>query len=179
MQSTECSIDGCGREVHARGWCKKHHQNWVRGGDPVPLSRKPVEDRFWAKVNPTGFCWEWTGYVHRSGYGAFTPHEGETPQQAHRFAYELLIGPIPEGLVIDHLCRNKSCVNPDHLEPVTIQENTLRGYSESAMNARKTHCKNGHEFTPENMWISGVGARLCRACYLAKQRRRTIELRNK
>lgn len=116
-----------------------------------------IEERFWAKVQPTGFCWEWTA-SKAHGYGYFNG------SRAHRFAYELLVGPIPDGLVIDHLCRNRGCVNPDHLEPVTQRENTMRGYSFSRLHARKTHCIRGHEFTPENTKTRSNGARICREC---------------
>ncbi len=85
---------------------------------------------------------------------------------AHRFAYELLVGLIPVGLQIDHLCRNPSCCNPTHMEPVLPTENLRRGFSPSALNARKTHCKHGHEFTEENTYIrpSTSGWRVCKEC---------------
>lgn len=87
---------------------------------------RPLEERFWEKVEPTGFCWNWTAST-RNGYGQISVggRKGRIAG-AHRVAYELLIGPIPDGLVIDHLCRNTLCVNPDHLEPVTVRENALR-----------------------------------------------------
>jgi predicted DNA-binding transcriptional regulator AlpA len=90
------------------------------------MTRRTVEERFWEKVEPTGFCWEWTAFKDRKGYGRF--RVDDRTMQAHRVAYELLVGPIPEGLHLDHLCRNTSCVNPDHLEPVDLAENVRRGY---------------------------------------------------
>jgi hypothetical protein len=87
-------------------------------------------------------------------------------------AYELAIGPIPEGLTIDHLCRNRGCVNPAHLEAVTNRTNLLRGDGIAALNARKTHCKRGHEFTPENTYVWREGTRACRACHTAQEQAR-------
>jgi hypothetical protein len=87
-------------------------------------------------------CWEWTACKIKTGYGRVQMKEG--PKLAHRIIYELLVGPIPEGLTLDHLCRNRSCVNPSHLEPVTMRENCLRGTGPTAINARKTHCIRGH-----------------------------------
>jgi len=89
---------------------------------------------------------------------------------AHRFAYEALVGPIPEGLKLDHLCRNRACVNPDHTEPVTDRVNTLRGFGPTAMNARATHCSEGHEFTDENTYLNQSGSRVCLTCMRAAQR---------
>lgn len=149
-----------------------------------PKPRPSARQRFWAKVNKEGAvqgyaphlgaCWMWTG-ADKAGYGAFNDGKRITP--AHRFAYELLVGPIPEGLQLDHLCRVPGCVNPAHLEPVTQAENIRRGYSASAMHGRKTHCKHGHEFTPENTYHEKGGGRVCRTCNREKQRRRNARLR--
>lgn len=122
------------------------------------------EDRFWSRVAIGGRyeCWVWKGGTTSSGYGRW----GSKPaRQAHRVAYELTRGPIPEGLVLDHLCRNRVCVNPEHLDPVTNRVNVLRGVGTSATNARKTHCDSGHEFTPENTIDRTKGWRECRTCY--------------
>lgn len=112
----------------------------------------PVADRFWRLVDKSGDCWLWMGAKWK-GYGQFGVQQspGVWPlRKAHRVAYELIVGPIPDGMQLDHLCRNPSCVNPDHLEPVTNRENGLRGVSIAATNAKKTHCPQGHEYTFEN-----------------------------
>lgn len=133
------------------------------------------EERFWPKVSRSDGCWEWTGSCFiPQGYGRFWMG-GTKYVRAHRFAYELLVGPIPDGLVLDHLCRNRKCVRPDHLEPVTQGENVLRGVGLPAVNVAKTHCIHGHEFTEANTYRCG-NARNCRACHrireIARYRRR-------
>jgi len=136
---------------------------------------KTIEERFWAKVEkrPDG-CWEWTGGTTGStGYGQFWVKHRH--QLAHRFSYTVIHGlEIPPGLTIDHLCRNRLCVNPAHLEPVTNRVNVLRGNGPAARNAKKTHCKRGHEFTPENTYRQrrkrGVVARLRRTCRTCRRR---------
>jgi hypothetical protein len=130
---------------------------------PVRVWRgKTVMERFMSKVNklPSG-CWLWHGPVNRCGYGKFTVQR--VTMAAHRFAYHNLVGPIPPELTIDHLCRNRDCVNPKHLEPVSMRENLLRGDTLQAANARKTHCVNGHEFTKQNTRLES-GWRQCREC---------------
>ena len=119
------------------------------------LKEKVLEN---TKVN--GDCWEWQGALAH-GYGRIK--NGETTLAVHRIIYEALIGIIPSGLVLDHLCRNRKCVNPTHLELVSIGENVLRGIGISAMNAKKTHCIKGHEFTEDNIY-SKRGKRECRQC---------------
>lgn len=98
-----------------------------------------MEERFWEKVQKTEGCWLWTGAINTNGYPALTEpgHRGRQVR-AHRYAYELLVGPIPEGMQIDHLCEVKRCVNPQHLEPVTAEVNSMR------YRGKKTHCKHGH-----------------------------------
>jgi len=104
-------------------------------------------------------CWPWLGQINTHGYGCF----GGSTTRAHRFAYELLIGAIPVGLTIDHLCRNRNCVNPWHMEPVTNRENVLRGAGRTAVNAKRTHCPKGHPYLGDNLWFDR-GSRRCREC---------------
>lgn len=120
--------------------------------------------RFWSKVDKTaaGGCWEWTASKTKNGYGKFRWGAGE--KLPHRFAYELLVGPIPSGLHIDHLCRNRACCNPDHLEPVTNRENLLRGDTIPARHAAKTHCPKGHPYAGDNLYIDPTGKRGCLTC---------------
>jgi HNH endonuclease len=109
-------------------------------------------------------CIEFTGKRQQDGYGQITVNGRSIV--AHRVAYEFYVGPIPDGLVLDHLCRNPGCVNPAHLEPVTQRVNLLRGIGVNAINAAKTHCIHGHEFTPENTYAapSRPQRRDCRVC---------------
>lgn len=140
---------------------------------PGPRPRR-FADRFWPKVQKTDSCWLWTGGKDRYGYGKILgPHRGEAKgahKRAHRAAYEMLIGPIPDGLTLDHLCRVRHCVNPSHLEPVTRRENVLRGQSPFARHARVTHCPAGHAYDEANTAHRRRGGRKCRACDAARSR---------
>lgn len=128
-----CSIDGCEGPTVARGWCDKHYRRWRKHGDPLVTKRIIGDDeaRFWSYVRKAGpdECWQWIGAIcgapRGPGYGHL--NIGGRPVMAHRYAYEQSIGPIPDGLVLDHRCRNQHCVNPAHLEPVTQRENVHRG----------------------------------------------------
>lgn len=131
---------------------------------------------FTSRIAISPGCWPWTGYCNGDGYGIFNPQRG-VKYRAHRFAYELFVGMIPEGLTVDHLCKNRRCCNPLHMELVTRGENALRGEGPCAMNARKTHCMHGHEFTPQNTRIKPEG-RECRACDRERHRRDYANLSN-
>ena len=165
MAKRTCNLDGCDNPHDARGWCRVHYQRWRRYGDPLGFAeRTTTAERFWSKVDTSDRdgCWLWTASHHPAGYGQF--YDGDRLIYAHRFAYEHLVGPIPAGLHIDHLCRTPACVRPDHLEPVTNRENNLRGVSPAAANARVNECKNGHPYDLVNTYWRPDGKRDCRTC---------------
>ena len=179
MRATGCSEPGCDKKHYARGFCNMHWQRWRKRAlnADIQLSGFTYMERFWAKVNKEGPipenrpdlgpCWDWLGATI-IGYGVF----GRGPQKlVHRLSYEIFVGPIPYGLQIDHLCRNRSCLNPDHLEAVTGTENQYRSMSPTGLNARKTHCKRGHPFDERNTRIGKDGSRNCRTCARAAVQR--------
>lgn len=146
---------GCGGLTRWK-WCHGHHSI---------ARQRPAAERFWDHVEFTSACWLWTGRMGGSGYGYF--EDGP----AHRWSYEFCVGPIPEGIELDHTCHkpesclggptcpHRRCINPDHLEPVTGAENTRR-----AGPATKTHCVHGHLYDEANTVRSGKGRRVCREC---------------
>lgn len=154
---TKCSISTCPRVSHCRGWCIAHYGRWYRHGDPeVDVAWLHFVER----VDASGDCWLWLGLQNAGGYGSY---QVQGHRMAHRFLWTRLVGPIPEGMTLDHLCRVRLCVNPDHLEVVTMAENIRRGFAPPSLNARRTHCVHGHEFTVENTyWYNNY--RSCRTC---------------
>lgn len=148
-----------------------------RAGERIPFLERAMKFILAADSG----CWEWTGTKTHFGYGrmpvfltAGAPVGSQVSVVAHRLMYQELIGPIPSGMHLDHLCRNPPCVNPMHLEPVTAKENTRRSPScPTAINARKTHCIHGHELAGDNLSAYGKrhGWRICRACEQARIRK--------
>ena len=200
MSDRTCSIDDCTKLEHARGWCGTHYERWRQHGDPLVVAprskRRPVADRFWSMVDkgPAESCWQWTGSLLRDGYGSFWADDRTV--SAHRFIYEFLVGPVPQGLDLDHTCHNeaairgecdggktcphRACVNPAHLEPVTHNENTKRGLMVATNIARgrdRTRCKWDHLLDAANTYVEpGGGRRRCRTCRTAASLRRRARL---
>lgn len=130
------------------------------------MPKLELTNDFWfmVDVEPTG-CWSWTDRKDPKGYGRFSRvWVDATTAFVHRLAYMAIIGPIPDDLPLDHLCRNRACCNPSHLEPVSAGVNVLRGESLAARNAAATECVHGHPFTSENTYITPDGRRNCRKC---------------
>jgi len=127
--------------------------------------------RFWSRVLKTDTCWLWEGAKNSWGYGQFYPNGRKSQVRAHRFAFEETKGKIPNEMVLDHLCKNKACINPSHLEIVTSRENTLRGESPLAKFARQTHCLRGHILDEKNTYYPTPFKRYCRKCRIIRQRK--------
>ncbi len=162
---TRCSL--CERPLFAAGLCGPHYKRQWRHGDPhaggLFNDATPAEVIERSTVTDDEGCWVWQLSTDNMGYGTIS-RNGKT-QRAHRWVYEAFRGPIASGLELDHLCRNKPCVNPDHLDPVTHSENLKRHYS------KVTACPRGHHYTTENTYLDH-GRRRCRTCMREQQRRR-------
>lgn len=168
----------CDAPSVGRGWCTKHYNRWRRHGDPLwEPPQYTLFERYWLKVNfsgpvpawqpELGCCWQWKAATSDTGYGLFSiprPDGGYTHVGAHQFSYWLCVGDVPSGLELDHLCRNRRCVAPSHLEAVTHQVNMLRSTSPIAANVLKTECPQGHEYTSANTLIKRSGSRYCKTC---------------
>lgn len=156
-----CSVLDCGKPYYAKGCCERHYVLMPRS---FPLSKADLA-RFLSKVEKTNACWTWLGADDGNGYGMF--RYGRM-HRAHRIAYQHFVGPVPDGMHLDHLCRNRICVNPEHLEAVTHRENIQRGMSGQPQAAR-THCPKGHPYIGDNVRVKlrrgGTGVnRICVEC---------------
>lgn len=178
-----CSVEGCEKSAVCRGWCSGHYRRWRLDGDvraDVPSRgwRTPAIDRYWGSVDQNGPvpdfrpdlgpCWVWRRKLTPKGYARFTI--GRRGIFAHVFAYTTLVGSIPDGLVIDHLCRVRHCSNPAHLEPVPALENVLRG----AGGRLRTKCAQGHPFVAGSHRMEG-GRRRCLRCEAIRSERRVVQ----
>jgi len=187
-EKADCRIEGCDTPAKSRGWCEKHYMRWYKNGDTsivhLPGTAKvPVADRIKAKVViAENGCWHWQGNIDaRTGYGKMTILGKGTP--AHRASFETFVGPIPAGMHIDHVCHNsdptcpgqrtcahRRCVNPKHLEPVTVRENLLRSaLTLTSKEAKRTHCPAGHPYNEANTRLN-AGSRQCRVCDATRAR---------
>ena len=155
------------REYRRQYWQRRRDEE--RATNPRPSK----EENFWAGAIKTATCWIWTRAKTNKGYGRLTWNYEHW--LAHRLAYTLTKGPIPDGLHLDHLCRAPACINPNHLEAVTMRENTMRGNNFTAIHARKTHCPRGHSYDVllENGW------RRCSSCYREQNNQATRKYKRK
>lgn len=170
MPRPVCTIPGCDTPNTARGLCNKHYRRLRRTG--TTADRPNDEARFFARIteDPDTGCWLFDK-PNAKGYANFTVMS--RPVEGHQWCYEFLIGPVPDGLTLDHLCRVRSCVNPWHLDPVPHRVNILRGIGPAAINARKTQCVDGHPFTSDNTYVTPDGRRQCRICIRRRESRRS------
>lgn len=184
----DCGVGGCESQAFCRGWCRRHYTRWYETGStslgvrnaprpPPPPPTRPLADRFFEKVLKGPNHWLWTGAKTKLGYGQIWDNDRKAHAMAHRVSWELAnLSEIPEGLVIDHLCRTPSCVNPDHLEVVTVSTNTARGRAGEVggrRNRNKTHCPQGHPYSAENTYYYNEGrTRVCRTCAIEKTQAR-------
>ena len=147
-----------------------------RTHDQRSSHKKSAITRFlsYIKITKASNCWEWAGAKGPNGYGRIN-FNGKL-SLTHRFIYEYFNGPIPTELEIDHLCRNPSCANPEHLEAVSHQENILRGTSFVSINSKKTHCPQGHEYSLDNTYHTPAGKRKCRTCHRDRSRMDRLKL---
>lgn len=179
-----------------KGMCRKHYERAMKHGDPlttlIPARGMKLSERFNLHVDRSGpapsdplakvgtNCWVWTGGLTGTGYGKYSVRSAGILHQgaAHRWSYRMARGPIPDGMTIDHLCRNRVCVRPDHLEAVPILENLLRSpLTLTYKNTAKTHCKNGHEFTEKNTYRRlDRNGRDCKTCRRARHGRKVVDL---
>ncbi len=180
-QTRVCTVANCTRPQRARGWCSPHWSAWKRNGDPevrqrLPYLNDPIGtiELFLDRSGGSESCWLWSGPISPEGYGRV----GGNRLYVHRVAYEYWVGPIQDGFELDHLCRNRACGNPAHLEAVSHRVNVIRGISPFATFATATECKRGHPKTPANTYVRPDGrGSMCRPCQkLRRERHRHTKL---
>ena len=178
MAKGTCSVEGCEKRAKGRGWCAMHYERWRQHGDVMadlkPLHSGPNDaTKFWAYVKPDGACLMWTGLTSEHGYGLL--HWNGRQERAHRVAFYLRLERWPEG-PLRHLCNRPGCVL--HAVEGTMSENRYDSVAAGTHNnARKTHCKWGHEFTPENTYRDRNGNRGCRTCRNERNARQSQAMR--
>jgi hypothetical protein len=174
--AAECSLDGCVRHVKSHGYCDTHWKRVQRHGAPGPAQiGRTVQQRLMALTDVgdgTG-CWEWHGRRQLSGYGQVWVNEQRRADPAHRVSYEAFVGPIPEGLQIDHLCRNRRCIRPDHLEPVTAAENFARSTHPAALTKKTGVCGRGHDLAVHGKTTTSGTTEItrCQECRRERERK--------
>jgi hypothetical protein len=178
-----CALKGCDRPHRSNGWCNMHYTRWRKWGTPLQSGPAQLSNRErllnYVTVAESG-CWQWR-HVHPDGYSIVVLNG--VRKMAHRAVYEELVGPIPDGATLDHTCHtedltcpggsscsHRSCVNPEHLEPVPHGENVRRSRHNN-WEARKTHCPQGHPYSGTNLRYGSRGCRVCRKCEQASKRR--------
>lgn len=164
-----CVAHDCDRPRRSHGLCDLHRKRRDRG---APIQGHTPESLFFSRIVgvTSAGCWQWSRPAP-DGYGQFAAGSAGLSIPAHRWAYEFLIGAIPDGLVIDHLCRNRACVNPWHVDPVPNGLNVLRGEGPAAVNARRAECPRGHAFDVANTYVTPDGRRQCRTCMAIRTHR--------
>lgn len=164
----------CTKRVKAKRLCQMHYRRLQRRGDPSlawekgRYPRPSTEERFWNKVEKTDGCWLWTAALNADGYGLFLLKNDGRMKIAHRIAFRWLVGPIPDGMELHHLCHTTNCVNPAHLKPVTRTEHIR-------LTRPRTNCIYGHPLEGDNLYVAPDGKRQCRICI----RRRNQEYRQR
>lgn len=176
MSSLICAVNGCNNCQYTRRLCRKHYARLMRYGN-TNLQRLPALERFLLNVDKNGpvwegtHCWIWKGTTTPAGYGRIKI-DGKGIL-THRFTFEHYRGQIDSDKETDHLCRNRVCCNPWHLEPVTHSVNVKRGDIEAMSYQKlKTHCPKGHPYSLENTWVNRLGHRFCRKCHAERQLQR-------
>ena len=184
MAVRNCAIAGCTRSRHNGKVCKSH--------DTIIKLGLPMAERVWvarrlANVERIGDCIIWQGAPNNMGYGKVgvlnDPSSSGEEEAVHRWFYKRFVGPLAADKVLDHLCRTPLCVNVEHLEPVTLAENTRRGFESRGLGSTRTHCKHGHPWTPENIrrvpGRNGNSFQKCHPCQVAQDRARHLTKRER